>query len=112
MNRDAFTVTRHVRLKQGLSPEQVVQLSEFLHSLPIDCFRKSHASLRVKYCAAELHWSQIEVGLKRLNLLSESSLLNQIRARWYRFVDENARINARSKTDHCCNKAPAVPSKR
>ena len=111
MDRDAFVLNRRVVLRPARKANFDAQLEKVKTNLNLDAVIVRKNGLRIVYSAAEMQWPSIEDELKKLNCLAEKSFRNNIRFRWYRFVDDNAKTNAHSKEAHCCNKPPVILKK-
>lgn len=62
--------------------------------------------LRVAYDASRIGMSDIEALLHRSGVARATGFWPRLKLVWYRYLDENARANARAGGGACCNRPP------
>lgn len=62
--------------------------------------------LRVAYDASRIGMSDIEALLDQSGIARATGFWPKLKLAWYRYLDENARANARSGGGACCNRPP------
>ena len=108
-NKGPFDVRRNILL----APAPAEKLQEMLHRLRaiepvIDSSLDQHGHLSISYDASRIGMHDIETMLDETGIARSSSLWWKVKSDWYRYLDENAKSNARSEGGACCNHPPAV----
>lgn len=108
-----FDVNRRIAVASG-SPEQLHQAIQRLREMApvIDVELDRQNRLHVVYDASRLGMREIESLLGNSGITSGNGLWSNLKQEWYRFLDDNARDNARSGGGACCNRPPPVPPAR
>jgi len=108
-----FDVSRRIAVASG-SPEQLRQAIQRLRAMApvVDVELDRQNRLRVAYDASRLGMREIESLLDRLGIMPRHGFWSSLKQEWYRFLDDNARDNARSGGGACCNRPPPVPPGR
>lgn len=100
---------RNVSLPAPLTESDRIALQNWPGMGSVECRGRR---LVVCYDAADVQWSELQSWLVDCTGLDTSGAWTRLKLAWYRFVDGNARANARSRGGHCCNKPPTVPGRR
>lgn len=108
-----FDVKRRIAVASG-SPEQLHQAIQRLREkapvIDVELDRKNR--LRVSYDASRLGMREIESLLGNSGITLDNGYWSSLKQGWYRFLDDNARENARTGSGACCNRPPPVPPAR
>lgn len=106
-----FDVNRRIAVASG-SPEQLHQAIQRLREMApvIDVELDRQNRLHVVYDASRLGMREIESLLGNSGITTGNGFWSNLKQGWYRFLDDNARDNARSGGGACCNRPPPVPS--
>ena len=103
----AFDVERRIPLgavAMGSLQEAVQQLRAMdpVSDAQVD----KQGRLRVAYDASRIGMREIEALLDQAGIARAAGFWPRLRLAWYRYLDENARDNARSGSRACCNRPP------
>lgn len=106
----AFDVERRIPLAavaMGQLQEAVRQLRamEPVNDAQVD----KRGRLRIAYDASRIGLREIEEMLDESGIARATGFWPKLRLAWYRYLDENARANARSGSGACCNRPPPAP---
>lgn len=112
---DAFVVHRTFRMKDKHDQNNVEEIKNCLgtvngvRSVKVDM---NGAKLSVSYDAAQTDYGVIENTLKDAGYPSRNSGWSNMMSSWYRYLDENAQTNAKSKGGACCSKPSGIYANR
>lgn len=106
-----FDASRRIAVASG-SPEQLHQAIQRLRAMApvIDVELDRQNRLHVVYDASRLGMREIESLLGNSGITPGNGFWMSLKQGWYRFLDDNARENARTGSGACCNRPPPVPS--
>lgn len=104
----SFDVSRTI----PLAPVGAERLQEAMIQLRaiepvIDAQVDQRGQLHVSYDASSVGMQDIEMILDQAGIARAGTLWWKLKSGWYRFVDENAKSNARSGDGACCNRPPS-----
>lgn len=71
-----------------------------------------HGQLRIAYDTSSIGIRDIEAWLERAGIARAAGAGWRMKSAWYRFLDDNARANARSRGGACCNRPPSAHGTR
>jgi len=114
-SNDAFVVQRSLRVSSVHPQNDVKALHHSLatkkgvKTVDIDTNR---TRLRITYDAAQIGFDVIEKILANAGYPPDVSWWSRIKSGWYRYLDENARINAKSKGGACCSNPSDIYANR
>lgn len=108
-SKGPFDVTRKI----SLAPAPTEKLQDAVRRLTsiepiIDTHVDRHGQLRISYDASRVGIRDIEAMLDKAGIACTSGFWWRLKSAWYRFLDENAKSNARSGGGACCNRPPSV----
>lgn len=108
-SKGPFDVTRKI----SLVPTAAEKLQDAVQQLTaieliIDAHVDRHGQLRISYDASSVGIRDIEALLDKLDIARKSDIWWRLKSAWYRFLDENAKSNARSGGGACCNRPPSA----
>ncbi|HUW28635.1 MAG TPA: hypothetical protein VMV97_08490 [Sulfuriferula sp.] len=109
-SKGSFAVTRKI----PLAPAAAEKLQNAIQQLTaietiIDAHVDRHGQLRISYDASSVGIRDIEALLDKAGIARTSGFWWRLKSAWYRFLDENAKSNARSGGGACCNRPPSMP---
>jgi copper chaperone CopZ len=71
-----------------------------------------HKKIHISYDAAQLGFAEIEKTLIHSGFPSSVSWWSKFKSSWYRYLDENAQTNAKSKAGACCSNPSNIYANR
>jgi hypothetical protein len=109
-DKGPFDVTRKIQLAPAATEklQDAVQQLTAIETI-IDAHVDRHGQLRISYDASSAGIRDIEVLLDKAGVARASGFWWRLKSAWYRFLDENAKSNARSGSGACCNRPPSAP---
>jgi hypothetical protein len=112
---DAFVVHRSLRMKGAQDDNSMQVICDRLGSL--EGMQKlevgpGRGKITITYNAAQLGFADIEKNLVDIGYPSALGWWSRFKASWYRYLDENAQANAKSKGGACCSNPSDIYAKR
>jgi len=112
-DKGPFDVSRKI----PLAPAAAEALQDAVRQLTavdsiLDAHIDRHGQLRISYDSASVGIRDIEALLDETGVARAAGAGWRLKSAWYRFLDENARANARSQGGACCNRPPSAPGTR
>ncbi len=108
-SKGPFDVTRKISLAPTATEKLQKAVQQFTAIEPIiNAHVDRHGQLRISYDASSVGIRDIEALLDKLDLARTSDIWWRLKSAWYRFLDENAKFNARSGGGACCNRPPSA----
>lgn len=105
-----FDVTRKILLAPAAAEKLKDAAQQLMAVEPIiDARVDQRGRLRISYDASCVGIRDIEALLDKAGIARASGAWWWLKSVWYRFLDENAKSNARSEGGACCNRPPSVP---
>ncbi|MBZ0105461.1 MAG: hypothetical protein K8H84_07490 [Sulfuricella denitrificans] len=106
--RGAFDVNRKIALAP-VATERLQEAARQLRAIEpvIDAQINRRGQLHISYDASSVGMRDIEAILDKSGIVRAESFWWKLKLAWYRFVDENAKSNARSVGGACCNRPPS-----
>jgi len=107
---DGFVVERRLRVA-GADAAGLARAAQGLAGLPgvrrvaVEAPRRR---LRVCYDASQVGYGEIEAALEDIGLRPDGGFAQRWRSAWYRYLDENARGNARQRPAGCCSRPAGI----
>ncbi len=109
----AFVVHRSLQVQGMDSNEQKIWdcLAELegMQAIDVDL---EHARLKVAYDASKVNFGMIEKTLNKAGYPPRDSWWSRVKSSWYRYFDENAQTNAKSKGGACCSNPSNIYANR
>lgn len=111
----AFVAHRSLKMQrmQDHDSTQIIQacLAELEGVLTTEV-NVSRMRLTVTYDAAQTDFGSIEKTLRDAGYPPENGWWSKLKSGWYRYLDENAQTNAKSKGGACCGKPSDIYANR
>jgi hypothetical protein len=112
---DAFVVHRSLRVKAAHDDNSMQMICDRL--APLEGMQKTEIDsgrekISITYNAAQLGFAEIEKTLVDAGYPSAVGWWSRFKAGWYRYLDENAQTNAKSKGGACCSNPSDIYAKR
>lgn len=109
VDKGPFDVSRRIPLAPGAAEklQDAVRLLTALDPI-LDAHIDRRGHLRVSYAASHIDIRDIEILLDKAGIARASASWWRLKSAWCRFLDGNARANARSQGGACCNRPPAA----
>jgi len=112
---DAFVVYRSLRI-QGVHHQNDAQIlqqclakQKGVKNVDVDVKR---ARLKITYDASQVGFGAIERALTDTGYPPEINWWSGLKSGWYRYLDENAQANAKSKGGACCSNPSDIYANR
>lgn len=112
---DAFMVHRSLRM-QGVHHQNDAQIlqqclvkQKGVKNVDIDVKR---ARLKITYDASQVGFGAIERALADTGYPPETNWWSRLKSGWYRYLDENAQANAKTKGGACCGNPSDIYANR
>jgi len=113
LDKGPFDVTRRIPLAPAAAEtlQNAVRQLNAVDSI-LDARIDRHGKLRISYDSTSVGIRDIEAWLDSAGVARASGTGWRLKSAWYRFLDENARANARSRGGACCNRPPSAHGPR
>jgi len=112
---DAFVVHRLLRIRGAQDDNSMGIIGDRLGAL--EGMQKvepgpGREKITITYNAAQLGFAEIEKNLVDIGYPSAVGWWSRFKSGWYRYLDENAQTNAKSKGGACCNNPSDIYANR
>jgi hypothetical protein len=109
-SKGPFDVSRKIPLAPVADEKLQAALKQLTAIEPIiNVHGDARGCLRITYDASCVGIREIEALLDKAGIARAPGFRWRLKSAWYRFLDENAKSNARSSGGACCNRPPSVP---
>jgi hypothetical protein len=114
-SNDAFMVHRSLRMgdvRDEKSMQTICDRLGLLEGMQKIEVEPGWGKITITYNAAQLGFAEVEKALVEIGFPSAVGWWSRVKAGWYRYLDENAQSNAKSKGGACCNNPSDIYANR